>query len=179
MLRPITAVVIQERPLCRYLLGTSTLFPRRKFQRQSIKVSDYVICQDWCPYHTNARNGHALRGILLRQGMKEHDLRKTVEATIFARMLYAYPCLQLGKSQTARLEATLRKCLRTNLGIPRRTPKFLINEIKLCNRLYELKSAYLVAQHDRLSTWNLGRIILNELGCHTSTHPLIPPTHLA
>lgn len=54
-----------------------------------------------------------------KRGMKEHELRKVIEALIYSRVMYHLPYIKLTKTQHAKLETALRKATRLSLGVPR------------------------------------------------------------
>lgn len=107
-------------------------------------------------------------------GLKEHELRKIVEATIFSRVLYALPYLKLTKTQNNKLEIAIRKCLRTELGVPMYAPNYLLDDTALHNTLEEKVAAHIAAQQHRLTTSTQGRTILADIGFATSHLPPLP-----
>ncbi|KAG0425052.1 hypothetical protein HPB47_027759 [Ixodes persulcatus] len=144
-------------------------------RRPHIRILGFIWQQDgkstvWTTKTT--KQIHLIYNMLRRitrhtHGLKEHELRKIVEATVYSRVLYALPYLTLTKTQYIKLETALRKCLRTELGVPTYAPNYLITATALHNSLEEKTEAHVASQYHRLTTSKQGRAILSTLGYPT------------
>ncbi|KAG0416680.1 hypothetical protein HPB47_006217 [Ixodes persulcatus] len=108
------------------------------------------------------------------RGMKEHELRKIVEATAYSRVLWSYPYTQLTQTQKRKIKAVLRKCHRLELGTPKYAASALVNATAIHNTLEEKSEIQQDAQRHRLATSQQGRKILSSLGYSTERLPEIP-----
>lgn len=111
-----------------------------------------------------------------RQGMREHEIRKVIEALVISRVMYAAPYMHLAKTQAANLDTQIRKAIRLALGLPRFAPLTKIQATGFLNTLDDRITVHRSAQQQRLSTSIQGRAILQSLKYDVSTLHPIPAT---
>lgn len=109
-----------------------------------------------------------------KRGMKEHELRKVIEALIYSRVMYHLPYISLTKTQQKKLETTLRKASKLALGVPRFTATYKIKDAGLFNSLDDRVDIHKLGQKQRLETSLQGRRILTKLNYETTNLPPIP-----
>lgn len=109
-----------------------------------------------------------------KRGMKEHELRKVIEALIYSRVMYHLPYISLTKTQQKKLETTLRKASKLALGVPRFTATYKIKDAGLFNSLDDRVDMHKLGQKQRLETSLQGRRILTKLNYETTNLPPIP-----
>ncbi|CAN7991371.1 unnamed protein product, partial [Ixodes hexagonus] len=100
-----------------------------------------------------------------KRGMKEHELRKVIEALIYSRrIMYHLPYVSLTKTQRAKLETALRKATRLALGVPRYAANQRVEATGIFNSLNDRVDMHKLGQEQRLKTSTQGRKILQNLG---------------
>lgn len=167
----------EQRKLMSLHIG-GTLIPRRP----AIKILGFIWQQDGKSTEWTAKTVKQLNQIYnmiaritrYNRGMKEHELRKIVEATAYSRVMYSYPYTQLTQTQKRKIKAVLRKCHRLELGTPKYAATALVNATAIHNTLEEKSEIQQEAQRHRLTTSQQGRKILSSLGYSTERLPEIP-----
>ncbi|KAM7284950.1 uncharacterized protein ISCGN_031948 [Ixodes scapularis] len=110
-----------------------------------------------------------------RHGLKEHEIKKIIEAFIISRVMYGLPYYSLTKTQLSKIEISIRKAIRIALGVPKFTPLHLLQATGLMNTLEEKTEIHKIGQIQRLQTSQHGRKILQALGYDITSLPPIPP----
>ncbi|KAH9376786.1 hypothetical protein HPB48_017872 [Haemaphysalis longicornis] len=85
-----------------------------------------------------------------RNGMKEKDILKIVNALIISRVAYSAPFLRLTASNIKTLNAALRKAIKMALGLPQWTSTQKLNELGISNTVEEILKAHRIYQFERL-----------------------------
>ncbi|KAM7281625.1 uncharacterized protein ISCGN_006022 [Ixodes scapularis] len=152
-------------------------------RKHTIKVLGFHIQENgkadvWIGYIIREINQihNMLRRVTRRsRGLKEHELRKTIEALVYTQVMYHLPYVTLTRTQTKKLETALRKCTRLALGVPRFAPVHLLTDTGLFNSLDDRITIHEHAQHQRLITSQQRRQILAPKQYDTSKLPPLPP----
>lgn len=107
-------------------------------------------------------------------GQCERELCKITEAAVYSRILYGLPYVALTCTQIKRLKATLWKCHRIEMGVPKYACCHDVECTTLHNTLDVRIEVYRESQHLRLSTSSQGRTMLRMLGHDISPVPPLP-----
>lgn len=106
-----------------------------------------------------------------REGMREHDLLRLVDAFVVSRLTYGLPYTRLLKSERDKIDVLIRRAYKTALGLPPNTSTDRLLRLGVHNTLDELIEAHRSAQVQRLYRSPTGRHILSSIGHDTSSHP--------
>ncbi|KAH8008613.1 hypothetical protein HPB51_000108 [Rhipicephalus microplus] len=106
-----------------------------------------------------------------REGMREHDLLRLVDAFVVSRLTYGLPYTRLLKSERDKIDVLIRRSYKTALGLPPNTSTDRLLRLGVHNTLDELIEAHRSAQVQRLYRSPTGRHILSSIGHDTSSHP--------
>ncbi|CAN7982616.1 unnamed protein product [Ixodes hexagonus] len=109
-----------------------------------------------------------------KRGMKEHELRKVIEALIYSRVMYHLRYVSLTKTQRAKLETALRKATRLALGVPRYAANQRVEATGIFNSLNDRVDMHKLGQEQRLKSSTQGRKILQNLGYNLANLLPIP-----
>lgn len=99
-----------------------------------------------------------------RQGMKERDACRLVQAFVISRIVYATPYLDLKKAESEKLNCLIRQAYKAALGLPRNASTVRLLSLGVHNTLEELIEAHLTSQEQRLRQTETGLCILRSLG---------------
>ncbi|XP_049271608.1 uncharacterized protein LOC125758439 [Rhipicephalus sanguineus] len=106
-----------------------------------------------------------------REGMRDHDLLRLVDAFVVSRLTYGLPYTRLLKSERDKIDVLIRRAYKTALGLPPNTSTDRLLRLGVHNTLDELIEAHRSAQVQRLYRSPTGRHILSSIGHDTSSHP--------
>lgn len=113
------------------------------------------------------------------RGMREHDLRRLVQAFVLSRVVYSLPYLFLTRVEEDKVNALIRQAYKAALNLPRYTSNERLLHMGIHNSLTELTEAHRSAQLERLSSTLTGRNILARIHLsppgHCSTQHTLPP----
>ncbi|KAM7302997.1 hypothetical protein ISCGN_018505 [Ixodes scapularis] len=115
------------------------------------------------PLIANAQNRYD-RVSNRRNGLKEADTLRLVQALIHTRLLYHLPYHNLTQTEHKRMSTLLRKAQKLALGLPVRTATVCLERLGVTNTLEELIQAHEVAQLTRLRSTAQGQSLLATLG---------------
>ncbi|KAH6938576.1 hypothetical protein HPB50_010886 [Hyalomma asiaticum] len=110
-------------------------------------------------------------------GMREHDLRRLVQAFVLSRFVYSLPYLFLSRTEEDKVNCLIRQAYKSALSLPTSTSTDRLHSCRcrVHNSLTELTEAHRTAQLLRLSRTRPGRALLSTL----KLSPLMPlPTSL-
>lgn len=99
-----------------------------------------------------------------KQGMKEGDTIRLVQALVLCKVTYSLPFHVLNKSEEETIESIIRGAYKVAIGLPVSTPTQKLLDLGIYNTYPELKTAVLTAQRNRLSQTKAGREILSRVG---------------
>lgn len=99
-----------------------------------------------------------------KQGVKEKDLCKLVQAFVLSRIVYATPYMKMDATEKGKVEAMIRQAYKAALGLPNNTSTERLLGLGVHNTLEELREAHLAMQLSRLSKTKVGRDILEGIG---------------
>lgn len=113
------------------------------------------------------------------RGMREHDLRRLVQAFVLSRVVYSLPYLFLSRVEEDKVNALIRQAYKAALNLPRYTSNERLLHMGVHNTLAELNEAHRSAQLERLSSTAAGRRILTRIGLNAPGYCLsqntLPP----
>ncbi|KAG0412878.1 hypothetical protein HPB47_009973 [Ixodes persulcatus] len=101
-----------------------------------------------------------------RQGLREDDTIKLVNALVVSRIIYATPYLNLTKGDEEKRDVLIRKAYKTALGLPPYTSTEKLLKLGVHNTFKELVNSHLATQRDRLAQTPAGRKVLESLKIH-------------
>lgn len=108
-------------------------------------------------------------------GMREHDLRRLVQAFVLSRFIYSLPYIFLSRTEEDKVNSLIRQAYKSALSLPTSTSTARLLSMGVHNSLTELTEAHRTAQLLRLSRTRPGRALLSTL----KLSPLTPlPTSL-
>ncbi|KAH6935147.1 hypothetical protein HPB50_003539 [Hyalomma asiaticum] len=108
--------------------------------------------------------------------MREHDLRRLVQAFVLSRFVYSLPYLFLSRTEEDKVNCLIRQAYKSALSLPTSTSTDRLLSMGVHNSLTELTEAHRTAQLLRLSRTRPGRALLSTL----KLSPLMPlPTSLS
>lgn len=126
---------------------------------------------------------HHLQGTLLqithlikrianrRQGLKENDLVRLIQALLISRITYGTPYLALKNSEIKKLDIIIRQAYKLALGLPPTTSTAKFLQMGIHNTWDELREAHHINQIERLKLTHTGCHLLRRLGYQ------LPATH--
>lgn len=177
LLRPGRMAPLSPSPLTVYLDGTpiplvSTLRILGLFLQSNGKHTTLITRLTNTVHHTV----RLIRRIANRHhGMREHDLRRLVQAFVLSRFIYSLPYLYLSRTEEDKVNSLIRHAYKSALSLPTSTSTARLLSMGVHNSLTELTEAHRTAQLLRLSRTRPGRALLSTL----NLSPLIPlPTSL-
>ncbi|KAH8028967.1 hypothetical protein HPB51_021669 [Rhipicephalus microplus] len=103
-------------------------------------------------------------------GMREHDLRRLVQAFVLSRFVYSPAYLFLSRTEKDKVNCLICQAYRSARFLPRSTSTDRLLSMGVHNSLSELTKAHLTAQLVRLSHTRPGRALLSNL----KLSPLLP-----
>ncbi|KAH6942735.1 hypothetical protein HPB50_009639 [Hyalomma asiaticum] len=102
--------------------------------------------------------------------MREHDLRRLVQAFVLSRFVYSLPYLFLSRTEEDKVNCLNRQAYKSALSLPTSTSTDWLLSMSVHNSLTELTEAHRTAQLLRLSRTRPGRAFLSTL----KLSPLMP-----
>ncbi|KAH7965196.1 hypothetical protein HPB49_004626 [Dermacentor silvarum] len=84
-------------------------------------------------------------------GMREHDLRRLVQAFVLSRFIYSLPYIFLSRTEEDKVNSLIRQAYKSALSLPTSTSTARLLSMGVHNSLTELTEAHRTAQLLRLS----------------------------
>ncbi|KAH7947109.1 hypothetical protein HPB52_007540 [Rhipicephalus sanguineus] len=106
-----------------------------------------------------------------RAGLLEDNILKPYHAFLVSHIACAFPFLKLTKVEIKKVDAMLRKGLKTTLGLPNSTSNEKLEQLGLLNTAEEIFEAQKTAQITRLPTTQAGHLILRDAGIRPIFQP--------
>ncbi|KAH7972139.1 hypothetical protein HPB52_007827 [Rhipicephalus sanguineus] len=103
-------------------------------------------------------------------GMREHDLRRLVQAFIISRFVYSLPYVFLSRTEEDKVSSLIHQAYKSALSLPTSTSTARLLSMGVHNSLTELTEAHRTAQLLRLSRTRPGRALLSTF----KLSPLMP-----
>lgn len=102
-----------------------------------------------------------------RQGLKEDDTIRLIQALLISRITYSTPYIALKPREREKVDILIRKAFKIGLGLPAQTSTCRFFQLGIHNTLEELLEAQRNSQLTRLLLTSTGRHVLQVLGYPT------------
>lgn len=120
--------------------------------------------------HTSRSVSRLIRRIARsKDGMREDDTRRLVEAFVISRITYALPYQLSRRCEAEQANVLIRTAYKAALGLPDCTGTERLESLGIYNTYDEHAAAVLIAQRERLNSTTQGRALLQRLH-----YPLAP-----
>ncbi|KAH7946805.1 hypothetical protein HPB52_004325 [Rhipicephalus sanguineus] len=107
-----------------------------------------------------------------REGMRERDLLRLIDAFVISCLTYGLPYTHLLKSECDKIDVFIHRAYETALGLPPNGSTECLLRLGVQNTINELIEAHHIAQVQRLCRSRTGRWIPSSIGQDTSSHLL-------
>lgn len=99
-----------------------------------------------------------------RQGMREEETLRLVQALVLSRITYGLPFHTLTKGEEQQIDTIIKGIYKTALNLPKNTSTERLNALGIFNTFSELVEAIHVSQTLRLQTTQAGQALLRRVG---------------